>query len=173
MARRVIPLIVVALCGCTTIDAIPKYPDRTSADLARERYFEAIFDRPADDWVATAPDLQAIRHIVAAAPMPPAKPRYAEPEPLDFTRIFSRSDMAVGEIMAAIEATSRYRFVVDPAFDASMKVSLNDQYNRIDDVLEYLGRKTGSTMILFESASRILVVHGRHTAASSTSLEGK
>lgn len=159
MVWRVISgLVALTAAGCTVVPLEPVYPDRVSADVARERSFQAIFNRSAEGWVNLTPDLQAVRHVIEPEADEPARHRMVPPPPLDFSRIFSVNELTMADVIRAIEETSPYRFVIDPAFDRSARVSLNDQYNRIDDLLDYLARKTNSSMVLFESSRRILVI---------------
>jgi hypothetical protein len=144
--------------GCTTVDVDPVYPDRTAADVARERYFEAIFNRPADSWVAVTPDVQAAREAFEPKSAAPVEPRYQLPPALQHSRIFSNAPIPMSEIVNAIEATSSYTFLIGPGYDLAQTVSLNDQFNRIDELVAYLGRETHAAISVFEESRQILVV---------------
>jgi hypothetical protein len=144
--------------GCTTVNVDPVYPDRTAADVTRERYFEAIFNRPADAWVAVTPDIQAVREAFEPKPAALVEPRYQLPPALQHSRIFSNSPITMSEVINAIEATSSYKFLIGAGYDLTQTVSINDQFNRIDDLVAYLGRETNAAISVFEESRQILVV---------------
>jgi hypothetical protein len=154
--------LVVLLISIQTIASASPLAGHADRDMLREFYIENILNiKPS--MVTLSSDLRMIRYALNNSDVE-ANRIYPPIHKVPLVRIFSDDELTLGNLVKLAGLTSNFEVVIHPNVDQDEKITINQNFNSLIDVAQYLDHVSSAEVGIANESRTIIVMPSKSRA---------